>query len=104
MHQDKSTQMPTQIFLTGATGYIGGSILSALLARSKGKYEIRAFCRDQDRARKLSQMGVTPILGDLDNWGVLSKSASDSDVVIHAAAIIVGTCCEWRLKWPVPNP
>ncbi|KNC97115.1 uncharacterized protein SPPG_07508 [Spizellomyces punctatus DAOM BR117] len=79
--------MTVRIFITGATGYIGGTVLTSLLEEHKGKYEIKALVRDMDRARKLSEVGVEPILGSLDNWQTLSKAASEADVVINAADV-----------------
>ncbi len=76
--------MATKIFLTGATGYIGGSVLTALLKRGS-EFQITVLVRSQDSVAKLEQLGVTPVLGSLSDSDILTKAAADSDVVIHAA-------------------
>ena len=63
-----------KIFLTGASGYIGGSLAFALL--SKG-HEVRALTRSKKSAHEMEALGMVPVLGDLDNLELL-KSHSKS--------------------------
>jgi uncharacterized protein YbjT (DUF2867 family) len=44
-----------QALLTGATGFVGGRLMDALLARG---FEVRALVRDRSRARHLERGGV----------------------------------------------
>src|SRR5262249_45755617 len=71
-----------RIFVTGATGYIGGAI-AARLAR-KG-HEVYGLTRSQDSAKVLAAVGVKPVVGDLaqpDEWqGVLQNC----DAAVHTA-------------------
>jgi len=76
--------MTKHIFLTGATGYIGGSILTALL-QTPSKYTVSALVRQEDQAEVLRKLGVTPVLGSLDDAEVLTKASREADVVINAA-------------------
>ncbi len=77
---------PTKIFLTGATGYVGGSILAKLLESSQsGKWDITALVRSEENAVKLRQMGVKTIIGDLENEEILIKAVGEADAVINAA-------------------
>lgn len=75
------------IFITGATGYIGGSVLTGLLEHpSVGHFKITALIRgDEERVKKLASLGVTPVIGSNDSYAVIEKAASESDVVIHTA-------------------
>ncbi|KAI8908722.1 hypothetical protein DFJ77DRAFT_421712, partial [Powellomyces hirtus] len=73
------------VFLTGATGYIGGSVLSALLAHKKYTYEIVALVRGTDRAAKLKSLGVKTVQGSLDDAAVLEQYSRWADIVIHTA-------------------
>lgn len=77
---------PLKIFLTGATGYIGGTVLEKLLHSShKGKWDITVLTRSEDTVSKFKELGVTPLLGSLDDTEILIKAASESDVVLHLA-------------------
>ena len=69
-------------FLTGATGYIGGTIASALMKRG---HHVRGLVRGPDNAARLAERGVTPVLGDLDDSGLLISEARASDGVINTA-------------------
>ncbi len=71
-----------RVLLTGATGFIGGSLAHRLLACG---VELRALVRDRDRAWGLEQAGAELRLGDLATR-VDPELAADIDVVVHAAA------------------
>jgi len=75
-----------QIFITGATGYVGGSILAKLLEPSQsGKWDITALVRSEDAVSKLKQMGVKTIIGSLENEELLIKTVGEADAVINTA-------------------
>ncbi|CAF4626311.1 unnamed protein product [Rotaria sp. Silwood1] len=75
------------IFLTGATGYIGGSILTALLRHpNASNFNITALIRgENERVKKLSSLNVTPLIGSNDSFEIIDKAASKSHVVIHTS-------------------
>jgi len=73
-----------KVFLTGGTGYIGGSVLATLL-QYPNKYTITALIRSKSQAAELKKLGVTPVIGDLDSLDLLAKHAQASDAVIHTA-------------------
>jgi nucleoside-diphosphate-sugar epimerase len=75
------------IFLTGATGYIGGSVLTGLLQHpNASNFKITALIRgDESRVKKLASLGVTPLVGSNDSYDIIQKAASESHVVIHTA-------------------
>lgn len=79
-----STGTPSKVFLTGATGYIGGSILSSLL-KHPNKYTVSALVRQKEQGEVLKQHGVTPVYGTLDDSEVLFEAARASDAVVHTA-------------------
>jgi nucleoside-diphosphate-sugar epimerase len=72
-----------KIFITGANGYIGGSVAQRLLADG---HDIRGLVRRADVAEKLAASGITPVLGTLDDSDVLTREASMADAVINAAS------------------
>jgi nucleoside-diphosphate-sugar epimerase len=74
--------MNERIFVTGATGYIGG-VVAARLARQG--HRVFGLTRHKDSAKALAAAGVTPVIGDLarpEDWnGVLQNC----DAAVHAA-------------------
>jgi len=73
--------MQSKIFLTGATGYIGGAVADALLAAG---YAVTGLARSDEAARKLRAKGITPFEGDLRSPADVAKAAAAADAVIHA--------------------
>ena len=71
-----------KIFITGATGYIGGSVAAVL--REAG-HEISGLARSSKRANQLRIEGITPVLGSLEDSRVLAEAAVNADAVINCA-------------------
>lgn len=71
-----------RIFMTGATGYIGGSVAAALLAAG---HQIQGLVRSESRAEEAKAFGIEPIIGSLDDLDVLSAAAQAADAVINTA-------------------
>lgn len=76
--------MALKVFLTGATGYIGGTVLNLML-KQPGKYAITALVRSKAAGNTLKAMNVTPLYGSLDDTDLLTKAAEEADVVIDMA-------------------
>jgi len=70
------------IFITGATGYIGGSIATRLVAAG---HVVRGLVRTPEKVEQLARTGVQPVLGSLDDVLILTREASAADAVINAA-------------------
>ncbi|KAI0035951.1 hypothetical protein K488DRAFT_42144 [Vararia minispora EC-137] len=75
--------MTLAIFFTGATGYIGGACLEHLLG--DGSFQITALVRSADKAKKLGEVGVTTLVGSLDDTDTVTKAAAEADIVYHTA-------------------
>jgi nucleoside-diphosphate-sugar epimerase len=71
-----------QIFLTGATGYIGSSVLETFL---RAGHEVTALMRDPENAEVVSQRGVRPVIGDLGEPSSYAAAAEASDAIVHTA-------------------
>ena len=71
-----------KIFITGASGFIGGAIGSAL----KDDHTIYAMARSKSSAHKIHSLGFTPVTCSLNH--VKLEDISDCDLVIHAAAYV----------------
>ncbi|EHA23712.1 hypothetical protein CBS63078_2310 [Aspergillus niger] len=76
-----------KIFLTGASGYIGGDVLHALKS-ALPTCQYTVLLRDEAKAQKLSQAypDVQVVLGDLDASSTLEQQAREADIVIHTAS------------------
>jgi nucleoside-diphosphate-sugar epimerase len=71
-----------KIFITGATGYIGGSLAEALLHAG---HAVSGLVRSSENADALAKRGVTPVFGTLEDPEVLARAARDADVTVNAA-------------------
>ena len=71
-----------KVFITGATGYIGGSVAALLLKKG---YTVSALVRKQADAEKLSASGIIPVLGTIHDMPVLRKATSEAEAIIHTA-------------------
>jgi uncharacterized protein YbjT (DUF2867 family) len=80
---------PLRILVTGATGFIGGSVLDRLLAHpDRSSFEIISFSRDAEKAQKLeAQFGVKTVLGSLDDVQKIEDAAAEADLVINMADV-----------------
>jgi nucleoside-diphosphate-sugar epimerase len=70
------------IFITGATGYIGGTVARRLIDAG---HEVRGLVRDEARATKVAALGMVPVIGSLDDLDLLVREARNSTGVIHTA-------------------
>ena len=71
-----------KIFITGASGYIGGSVAAALMAAG---HQVSGLARSNDTMAALAKLGMTPVRGTLDDAEVLAKAAHDADVTVNTA-------------------
>lgn len=71
-----------KIFVTGAGGFIGGTV--AMRLRAQG-HEILGLVRNDVAASRLSQNGIEPVMGNLDDTDLLIQLARLSDAVINTA-------------------
>ena len=72
-----------RIFCTGASGYIGGALAAAL---AEAGHEVRGLARSAESAEKVRKLGITPVLGTLDDAAILQAEAKAADAVINAAS------------------
>ena len=71
-----------KIFITGASGYIGGSVAAALMAAG---HQVSGLARSNDATAALAKLGMTPVRGTLDDAEVLAKAAYEADATVNAA-------------------
>ncbi|KAM6504225.1 NAD-P-binding protein [Amanita muscaria] len=81
------SQGKVKFFITGATGYIGGSVLAQLLKHPKRDlFEYTALVRSPEKAEKLKEFGVKTVIGSFTDEDVLTEQASKVDVVFSLAS------------------
>ncbi|KZS98417.1 NAD(P)-binding protein [Sistotremastrum niveocremeum HHB9708] len=73
------------VFITGATGFIGGSVLAELINNHKEEYSITALVRSEAKAKAVATFGATPLVGSHEDPGVLENAAKTHDIIIHTA-------------------
>jgi len=72
-----------KILLTGATGYIGSSVLERL--RAEG-HDVTALVRDDAKARVVEEAGATALVGDVTDEALIGQAAAAADGVVHTAS------------------
>jgi len=76
----------TKIFITGATGYIGGSVLEHLQNHpDAGNFEITAIVRSAQKVEGFKKLGVNAVVGSFSDAKLLEDLTAAADIVIDAA-------------------
>lgn len=73
-----------RVFMTGATGFIGGRVAAALRGRGD---EVVALVRSPEKAGALRELGCELIEGNLSSLSAIQAGTEGADAVIHAGAI-----------------
>ncbi|KAI9704644.1 MAG: hypothetical protein M1820_005392 [Bogoriella megaspora] len=81
------------ILITGAAGYIGGSVLADFISRINGPIKganIFAVVRSEEQVQSLSKLGVRTIQVDLTNERAVTEAVASNkiDVVVHTASAV----------------
>ncbi|RDK01563.1 NAD-dependent epimerase/dehydratase family protein [Paraburkholderia lacunae] len=72
-----------KIFITGASGFIGGSVAAHLV---RAGHRVRGLIRKPEHAAELQRLGIEPVIGTLDDRALLISEAQAADAVINAAS------------------
>jgi nucleoside-diphosphate-sugar epimerase len=80
-HSDPGA-LPMQVFLTGATGYIGFAVATAL--RRHG-HRVWGLARNETKAARLARHEIDPVIGDLADPKSYADVAARCSVLIHTA-------------------
>lgn len=73
----------TKIFITGATGYIGSSVLERLQSHPDAdKFEITALIRSPQKAEGFKEYGVNTVVGSFSDTKLLEDLTAAADVVV----------------------
>lgn len=71
-----------KIFLTGATGYIGGAVARAA---ARAGHQVLALAHSEKATATARENGWTPAPGDLREPATLAKHAAAADATLHTA-------------------
>ena len=69
-----------KVFITGASGWIGSAVTAEVLAAG---HEVVGLARSEQSAAAIAAAGAVPLLGSLDDLGILRSAAEGADAVIH---------------------
>ncbi|MCB1025493.1 MAG: NAD-dependent epimerase/dehydratase family protein [Acidobacteria bacterium] len=70
------------VFLTGATGYLGSAVAEKLKSRG---FKVTGLARNPASAAQLEKKGAAAVLGELADLELLKNAAKGSDAVVHTA-------------------
>jgi nucleoside-diphosphate-sugar epimerase len=73
----------TTAFVTGGSGFVGGKLISRLIADG---HTVRALARSDSAADKVAQLGASPMRGDLADPESLATAAEGAELAFHSAA------------------
>jgi len=71
-----------QVFVTGATGYVGSSVATAF---RRAGHHVWGLTRSEAKARRLAQQEIEPVVGDLADPKAYAEVAAECAVLVHAA-------------------
>ncbi|MBC9934096.1 NAD-dependent epimerase/dehydratase family protein [Chitinophaga qingshengii] len=71
------------VFMTGVTGYIGGSVAVRLL---QAGYDVRGLARNEKDFPALKALGIQPVAGTLNDEAIIAAEAAAADAVINTAS------------------
>jgi nucleoside-diphosphate-sugar epimerase len=71
-----------KVFITGASGYLGGSISHRLVDAG---HEVTGLVRTAEQAARLQKLGIHSAIGTLDDADLLKHLALNADATINAA-------------------
>jgi len=83
-----------QILVTGATGFIGGRLVEALIQQHGCR--VRVLIHNFTNASRLARFPLEMVPGDVSDEAVVTKAAQGCDVIIHAARGNSGSTVEMR--------
>lgn len=72
-----------RLFVTGASGFIGGSVAAEAVRRG---HQVRGLVRSAEKAAACEACGIVPVHGTLADLDLLADEAQAADAVVNAAS------------------
>ncbi len=92
---EKRVGASPSVLVTGSTGFVGSSIVEALVAKG---FRVRAFVRKTSGLERLEHLDVEIFVGDIADLVTLKPAFDGMDYVVHAAADTAGSVEGGRLN------
>lgn len=79
--------MSPKVFLTGATGFIGGDFLYSAL-KAHPDWQWSCLVRSEEKGRKVGALSsqISLCCGTIDDVNLIEEEASKADIIFHSAA------------------
>ena len=77
------------VLVTGATGFIGASLVNGLRARGE---RVRVLARSPARAKPLTDRGAQAVIGDITDRRAVAEAVDGAQVVYHLAGRLFEPC------------
>ncbi len=86
-----------RVFVTGATGFVGGHLVRELSSRG---HSVSALVRTRKKGEPLEMFVDRVIVGDLFDDEALTEGLADADAVVHVAGMLAArrTANLWRVN------
>ena len=86
-------------------GYLGGSVLSRLLAHpSRDTFEITAIVRSAEKAKKLEEFGVKTVVGSLKDAALVEQLSENAHIIFSIVRIASQNSSKHPLNLPTYRP
>ena len=82
-----------RIFVTGATGFVGSTIVPALCGEG---HAVRALVRTPAGGERIKALGAEPVVGDISDAASLQAAIEGCTHVVHLVAIIQGRPADFQ--------
>lgn len=74
-----------RFLVTGGTGFIGGHLIERLVEQG---HHVTALVRTPSKAKRLEELGVTLLRGDLSLFAKEDCILDEADIVVHLAGVV----------------
>jgi dihydroflavonol-4-reductase len=81
--QKNYNKIKKKILITGANGHLGFNLCKLF----KKNYDVYGLCRSQATSKKLKEIGIKVVYGDVRKYEDFYRAAINIDFIIHCAAI-----------------
>lgn len=81
----EETPVLKKVFVTGASGFIGANLVMRLIEEG---YQVRTYGRSGSPGKKLKELPLEHVSGDVTNIEALNDAMEGCDVVFHLAGLV----------------
>jgi len=82
------TSFPATVFVTGATGFVGRTLVRRWVSTGRGPENLRCLVRDRERAIAAGLPETTLVDGDLADENAMRAAVAGCDAVVHLAGVL----------------